>query len=320
MSYHNLAHKKNAKYLSLLGKLFDGLFDDEDKMAKAWVNWWGDIDEAYDPAYLVEKLADVSAKLMAALLEKKEINDFQEIWSNIGDLAYYGRDKNKPKNCFKNKAAQSGAADIRALIKADFIKGIYYNVITPKILTVITADRFIDNQHGKAAMGQYRIKINLGGIPMQTTKITIYPHQCRSTRDDIHPHVRNYDGMNCLGQVGAVCGKHFRGGFLFEAVSMLAILLNTHNYGGYGGRDAVLQWRTAKEGGDARNICAFCMTRLTKYRPYISCRHCGARHCRICRSRTPATAGKGYLCRFCEGKLPMQAGKQKTFTFGVENK
>ncbi len=297
-THKDLSARANKKLLADIGAQYDGLFETPEATAKKWVEWWtaragaGGIEER---RYYEKGLAAMK-RLLEATATQEPLPETLTLWRQIGDTAYYGKHHNPPVLSKRTKFAKPGATDIAAIMQAEFVKGVYVSTDFPNKLHIITAPRTIDRGDYKYQMGTFRLVLDLTYMPSAPGgTIRIIAHNARCYGNVIHPHAYQTGGC-CFGQAGKPIRTHLQTGLLYEAVSLICQLLNTHNHGGYA--DAQ-HWK--KGVTYTRAWCAFGDHKATGR--YSTCNHCGARHCETCRKKEPKKDGK-YSCLFCGLALP----------------
>ena len=304
MQYRDLSKQRCVGWLGKIGKAYDDLFDDPNNTTAGWLKWWDKGQPKNSPAHYANKLLEEAALLEAAMSDGREFLDHHLIWKRISDYSYYAKDMEMPQIYIKSEFAQPGKVEIKSLIAAEFVAGVFVNPLHPKKLHVITTPRVITKQGKKHPFGQFRIAVNFLDMPQHGLHgIKIHKHSCREVMGVIHPHAYA-EGRCCLGEVGTPIQKHFAAGMLYEAVSLIVLVLNTHNKGGY----SDVKYFQKDNGYGVFPVCAFCEHKGNK--GFISCRSCKARHCGNCRKKAKYRTG-AYLCHFCGKALPKVRGTQK---------
>lgn len=301
MLFRDLSKRRHIGWLGKISKTFDDLFENPDNTGAGWLKWWDKKQKYETPAHYAKKLLEIAAAFEAAMTDGREFFDHQGLWKELADSAYYANDILMPQIYIKNEFAQPAIVEIKSLIAAEFVAGVFVRPRHPEILHIVTTPRVITKYGGDHPFGQFRISVDFSDMPQNGGHgVKIHKHSCRDVMGVIHPHAYA-EGRCCLGEVGAPIRKHFAAGMLYEAVSLIALMLNTHNKGGY---SDVRYFLKGADHGVAL-ICAFCENKGKM--GFVSCQSCKARHCSDCREKATNRLG-AYLCRFCGKTLPKERG------------
>ncbi len=294
--------KKGRAAIKMIGGAIDAQFDQDS--VKYWQDFWANRDRQI----FMVCIRKAFKALDTASRGCKPLPDHLAHARALQDNGYYLGGLKARKILLRNKAALSGADEIRAMLEADMFERIFtedgnwmFSITHPVIITAKKTKEVF-------AMGRYCIKWRFKPLSMtdKGSDVLSFPAHANLQADYcIHPHIHT-SGRWCGGDLTDPLYRLMQAGLIADAMGLILQYLTTGE--GHPYRNLVY-WR---QGGSAsgKPVCACCH----KDRAVRTCLYCFATLCQPCRKCPSGT------CSQCGHKLKLAQQKVRKVKTDVKKK